>query len=379
MPVKQCRVCKNDFFETPLLTQVNMPKSAQYLPGEKELETDKGVDLLIYQCSGCGLVQLSNDPVPYYKEVIRAASFSEEVINFRRKQFKKIITKYDLRHNKFIELGSGCGDYLAVLQEIGVDCYGLEYSKESVSHCLKNGLKVFRGFVENSKYKIDKSPYNFFYILNFLEHLPDPNSMMSGIYYNLTDDGLGLVEVPNFNMILRNNLFSEFIPDHLLYFTKETLILLLNQNGFDILECNEERNEYVISVIVRKRKRIEISNLKKNQDHIENDIANFINQFGNRKVAIWGAGHQALAIISLLNLSDKIKYVIDSATFKQNKYTPATHVKIVPPETLNSDKVEAIIIMAAAYSDEVMKIIRQKFDKNINVAILRNFGLEIFL
>lgn len=94
-------------------------------------------------------------------------------------------------------------------------------------------------------------------------------------------------------------------------------------------------------------------------------------------MAIWGAGHQALAIISLMNLADKIKYVVDSASFKQSKYTPATHIPIVSPEALDPDPVDAVIVMAASYSDEVAKIIRQKFDRNINVSILRDFGLEV--
>jgi len=85
----------------------------------------------------------------------------------------------------------------------------------------------------------------------------------------------------------------------------------------------------------------------------------------------------ALAIISLINLADKIKYVVDSAPFKQGKYTPATHLPIVAPDTLISDPVDAVIVMAAGYSDEVVRIIRQKFDRNINIAILRDFGLEV--
>ena len=93
-------------------------------------------------------------------------------------------------------------------------------------------------------------------------------------------------------------------------------------------------------------------------------------------VAVWGAGHQALAIISLMNLSDKIKYVVDSAPFKQNKFTPATHIPIVSPEQLITEPVDAIIVMAASYSSEVVKIIQQNFDRNINVSILKDFGLE---
>ncbi len=89
----------------------------------------------------------------------------------------------------------------------------------------------------------------------------------------------------------------------------------------------------------------------------------------------WASG---LAVISLMDLAGKIKYVVDSATFKQGKYTPATHVPIVSPDALDSDPVDAIIVMAASYSDEVARIIRQKFDKNINIAILRDFGLKGF-
>jgi hypothetical protein len=39
--------------------------------------------------------------------------------------------------------------------------------------------------------------------------------------------------------------------------------------------------------------------------------------------------------------------------------------------------VDAVMVMAASYSDEVAKIIRQKYDGKIKVAILRDFGLEV--
>ena len=140
------------------------------------------------------------------------------------------------------------------MQQFGVDAYGLEHSEESVMQCIKNGLKVSRGFVESSNYRINHVPFDAFYMLNFLEHLPDPNSTLRGIFNNLTDDAVGLVEVPNFDMILRNKLFSEFIGDHLFYFTKETLSSTLKQNGFEIIECNEVWHDYIISAIVKKGK-----------------------------------------------------------------------------------------------------------------------------
>jgi len=70
--------------------------------------------------------------------------------------------------------------------------------------------------------------------------------------------------------------------------------------------------------------------------------------------------------------------VIDSALFKQGKFTPATHIPIVDPENLRSNPVSAVIVIAGSYSDEVSKILRDKYDRNISIAIVRDFGLEIF-
>jgi len=376
MPINKCRVCGNKFFEEPLLRYENMPRAAQFLPDARSLKNDKGVTLEVCQCSACGLVQLNNDPVPYYKEVIRAAAFSEEMKDFRRKQFADFVQKFSLAGKKVIEIGCGRGEYLALMKQFGVDAYGLEYSEGSVKQCVKDGLKVSKGFIQGSTDRLNDAPFDAFFILNFLEHLPAPNSTLRGIYNNLTDDAVGLVEVPNFDMILRNKLFSEFICDHLFYFTKETLNTTLRLSGFEIIECNEAWHEYIISAIVKKRSKLDLSHFYKHQTKLKNEIEEYIRRFKDKKVAIWGAGHQALAIISLINLAGKIRYVVDSATFKQAKFTPATHIPIVSPDELDSDPVDAVIVMAASYSDEVARIVREKYDRNISISILRDFGLE---
>ena len=356
---------------------MNMPSVAQFLPDLESLESDKGIDLEVCQCSGCGLVQLSNDPVPYFREVIRAAAVSEEMKGFRTVQFNKFIDRFSLKGKKVIEIGCGCGEYLSLLHHCGTDAYGLEQSRESVENCLTNELKVSKGFIEKSDFRMDHSPFHGFIILNFLEHLPNVNTVLRGISNNLTDNAVGLVEVPNFDMILKNNLFSEFTSDHLFYFTRDTLITTLKLNGFEILECNEVWHDYIISAVVKKRVKLNLEKFYNHQLKLKREIEEYLNQSGKNKIAIWGAGHQALAIISLMDLANSVKYVVDSALFKQNKYTPATHIPIVPPETLESDPVDTVIIMAASYSDEISRIIRQKFDKNLRVFILRDHGLEI--
>ena len=375
---KTCRVCGNRFYEEPVLTFDNMPKAAQYLPDVESLNEDWGVHIGIFQCSCCGLVQLDSAPVPYYKEVIRASAFSAEMQEFRRIQFTEFVQKYHLKYKKIIEIGCGHGEYLTIMQQCGVSAYGLEYGDDSVKYCIRNGLKVSKGFVHNSHQNLRNAKFDAFFIMNFLEHLPDPNSFLKGIAYNLVDGGIGLVEVPNFDMIIRNQLFSEFIPDHLFYFTKDTLCTTLHQNGFDILNCEEIWHDYIISAIVKKRDKLNLDQFAETQTNLKNKLDVYIGRFPDKKVAIWGAGHQALSIISQLQLSGKIQYVIDSAIFKQGKFTPVTHIPIVSPDTLNSNPVDAVIVMTAGYSDEVVSIIHKQYNKHkLSIATLKGSILEI--
>ncbi len=368
-----CRVC-NSKLEL-LLKYDNMPKAAQNFPNADDLNDECGEDLRVCECVSCGLVQLDNEPVPYYKEVIRASAFSEEMRQFRSNQFKEFVKKYSLKNKKVIEIGCGKGEFVSLMRDAGTNAYGIEYSPESVEECRKSGLNVTKHYIEDSKERLPNSPYDCFFIMNFFEHLPDPNSVLRALHNSLSDDGLGLIEVPNFDMIIRNNLFSEFISDHLFYFSKDTLRLTLERNGFEIVECEEVWHDYIISAVVRKRKRTSLKTFQDQQVKIKNEIHKFIDNYGSKKIAVYGAGHQALAIMSLTNMGNRVKYVVDDAPFKQNKYTPATHVPIVPESRLEEDPVDAIIVMAASYSDEVARKLEKKY-KHIDYAILRDFGLE---
>jgi SAM-dependent methyltransferase len=353
-----------------------MPKAAQKFPDAAALAGEAGVYLEVCQCAGCGLVQLSNEPVPYYREVIRASAVSDVLRGFKTKQFAGFIEKYSLIGKKIIEIGCGHGEFLSLLRPFDVLACGLEHSESAVADCVKNGLRVSCGYPDQNTGALANGPFDAFLLLMFLEHMPDPNAALRTIHGNLADNAVGLVEVPNFDMVLRQKLFSEFIGDHLLYFTGETLRITLQLNGFDVVETSEVRDEYVISAVVRKRGRLDISSFQGCQEKIKTDLNTYLSRFAAKRVAIWGAGHQALAVMALTGIADRIRYVVDSAPFKQGKYTPATHLPILPPEALRSDPVDAVIVMAAGYSDEVVGLLRKQFPSAMQVSVLRESHLE---
>ena len=375
--INQCRVCRGSFLFPALLEYPNSPRSAQGFL-EKLEDADDVVDLKIYQCQQCGLVQHDLKPVDYYKDVIRAIAYSEEMGRFREKQLAEWIQKFNLKDKKILEIGSGQGEYLELLLKAGCkNVYGVENSKESVEIAKNKGLNIQQGYLSNDYQNSWAEIFDAFVTFNFMEHWPDISSSLHSLQSFLDEGAVGLVEVPNFDFMLKNGMYSEFTTDHIFYFTEKTLRTVLETHGFDVIEINSIWHDYILSAQVKKRPALNMTSFTAKQNKIVSEIRNFVSKFKKNEVIIWGAGHQALAVISIANLALKVSHVVDSAKFKQNKYTPGTHLLIKDPQSIYEDLPKAAIIMAAAYSDEVAKTLKNQYPEVKNIAILREDGLEV--
>ena len=376
--MKRCIACGAPLWETPLLTLDNMPASAQHMPDAQGVKEDRGLTLDLCQCMGCGLVQFDCEPVDYYRDVIRAGGFSKTMVELRRYQYKHLIDSYHLEGKKFIEVGCGQGEFLKVLSEFPVEVHGIEHDPHLVELARAQGLDVTEGFTETEDTRFAGGLYDVFLSFNFLEHQPNPGVMLQSIYRNLTPEGMGLVTVPSFEYIMEHNGYYELIRDHLAYYTFETLTPLLERNGFQVEEC-EVINRDTLSVIVRKRPQMDTENLLECYVNLKREMETYMKYLDawDKKVAIWGASHQGFTLAATTKLGEKARYIIDSAPFKQAKFAPASHLPIVGPDHFHEHPVDAIIITAPGYTDEIAASIRQKFGTAVEIRAMRSNHLEM--
>ena len=376
--MKRCIACGAPLWETPLLTLDNMPASAQHMPDAQGVKEDRGLTLDLCQCMGCGLVQFDCEPVDYYRDVIRAGGFSKTMVELRRYQYKHLIDSYHLEGKKFIEVGCGQGEFLKVLSEFPVEVHGIEHDPHLVALARERGLDVTEGFTETEDTRFAGGLYDVFLSFNFLEHQPDPSTMLQAIYRNLEDDAMGLITVPSFEYIMDHNSYYELIRDHLAYYTFETLTPLLERNGFQVEEC-EVINRDTLSVIVRKRPQMDTENLLECYVNLKREMETYMKYLDawDKKVAIWGASHQGFTLAATTKLGEKARYIIDSAPFKQGKFAPASHLPIVGPDHFHEHPVDAIIITAPGYTDEIAASIRQKFGTAVEIRAMRSNHLEM--
>ncbi|MBT6053597.1 MAG: methyltransferase domain-containing protein [Lentimicrobiaceae bacterium] len=376
MSLDCCRLCHCELFPEPIMQLNGMPKAAQYYPTKEEFVEDKGINLEIFQCSACGLVQLNIGPVEYYKEVITAASFSEKTRLSRLQQMQGFVEKFELHGKKVIEVGSGKGNMLEILEEAGLKSFGIEASSESVAIGQSAGRNMINGFLEDIDI-ISDGPFDAFVSLNYLEHLPGPGEIIQSIYRNTTSNAVGYVTVPNLDYLLKAKCFYEFVADHLSYFTQSTLRYTFEKNGFDVLECCTINEDNDIAAIVKKKEILDISEqfseVKELIRNLQQIVAGYKSQ--NKKVAVWGAGHRTLALLALSKL-DNIQYVVDSAKFKQGRFTPVLHLNIVSPEHLKEEHVDLVIVMVPGlYPGEVLKTLKQ-MNVGVDIAILRGNQID---
>ncbi len=354
----RCRLCRQPLAIADAISIGPFPKAAQYYPEPDEFAADQGVVLQITECPGCGLTQLMNEPVDYFKQVITAASLSPVVREQRLALFKQLRKEFT-EQPRAMEIGCASGENLPLLREAGYVASGIEFSPPqieafSMPEGVANRYLLDVGSEEHGQYDLLIS-------FNYLEHQPDARTFLQKCRALLADDGKLLLTVPNLDFLLASQSAHEFVADHLVYFTADSLETALRLTGFSLIDIQIINNQYDIQIIAQKRSVGAIASSKLALDALVARFNETLRNFTDRgqKVAVWGAGHRTLALLSLSEYH-RIECIIDSAKFKHHKFAPISHLRILPPETLLTPgcNIDVVLVMVPGiYPKEVIATI----------------------
>lgn len=374
--MKNCILCSSELSRVPFLSLPHMPSCAQHLPGVEALSNDRGIDLNLHQCPACGLVQLDCPPVDYYKDVIRSGGGTSTMLALRKDEYGRFIKLGNLRGKRIIEVGCGQGEFLEMLNGFPVTGIGIENDPSLAAKAVAKGLDVRVDFASTANHVISGGPFDAFMQFNFIEHQPHPNEMVQCIANNLVDGGYGLVTAPSFEYI-QGDCVYEIMRDHIAYYTVGTLGFLFQKNGFDIISSSIV-NRDTIELIVRKRPVLSAANFRTNYQDIRRELNSFVKSATENgdSLAIWGASHQCFTAASFLDDPPPIRYIIDSAPFKQGKFSPTSHIPIVGPDHFKNDPVTGILILAPGYTDEIAARIRTDFGNSVMLYAMRSDTIE---
>ena len=192
----------------------------------------------LVKCQECSLVFIEKKPTSeeinsfYEKEYSITNYFSP----ITKKRFGKLLDQFEpfRKTNRILDTGCGHGFFLEVAKEKGWEVFGTELSDKAIKDCESKGIQMLKGSLTDDSFE-----ENFFDIIisiEFLEHISHPVQYASQIKRLLRPGGQVYITTPNFNSLLRYKLKSEYdvisYPNHLTYFTTNTLKRLFENQGF---------------------------------------------------------------------------------------------------------------------------------------------------
>jgi SAM-dependent methyltransferase len=206
----------------------------------------------ILRCKECGLGATDTggrfDAESYYNEGYFHGAYVDGYSNYTsseavlRAEFRKLLRrcrKLGPRHGRLLEIGCAYGYLLEEAVE-WYSCTGLELCPEAVASCRRRGLDVAEGqltqeFVEGA------GSFDVIAMLDVIEHLPEPAETLARAAAATRPGGLLVITTGDWNSLLSRVLGSRWRlmtpPQHLYFFSRRTLIRLVEKAGFTVVEA----------------------------------------------------------------------------------------------------------------------------------------------
>jgi SAM-dependent methyltransferase len=229
---------------------------------------------------------------------------------FHNEKYDVVEDILDHRARTVLDIGSGLGCFLNVGKKRGWDCIGIEPSKDSAKYARKNFKLNISEIFLSSETADQISKHDFIHSQEVIEHLSDPFEMLNIIHALLKPKGIVCISCPNdFNPLqkIANNLVENkdwwvAPPEHLNYFSIDSLSNLLSKCGFEVfhktstfpLELfilmgdNYIGNDNIGSIIHKKRMILEENLLNHNQENLRRELYQSLSSLNlGREIAVF--------------------------------------------------------------------------------------------
>jgi SAM-dependent methyltransferase len=159
-------------------------------------------------------------------------------LTFRR--FLEVLKREGMTSGRLLEIGSGYGYFLAEARDFFDDLYGIELSPEAAKHAQRlSGATVYAG--DLSALSPELRGLDIIVAINVIEHVYEPVKFLLSLRGRLREGGRIIIATPDMGSfwytILRKRWPSFKIPEHVAFYTEDTLTRLLHEVGL----CHTKR------------------------------------------------------------------------------------------------------------------------------------------
>tara|TARA_B100000900_G_scaffold413217_1_gene436736 strand:+ start:2220 stop:3416 length:1197 start_codon:yes stop_codon:yes gene_type:complete len=379
-----CKVTKKKL--KPFMSFGKMPIANGFLK-KKEFKKEHFFKMEVGFSKDISLFQLNDHPKPkmmFNKNYPFFTGSSKGMIAHFKEYANWVKTKY-LKNKKIImEIGSNDGTFLQNFKNDKITSIGIEPSFNVAKLAKNNGIETKNCFFNYKNMKKLKKFHNKTDIIcaaNAICHIPDIPNLIKSVNLLLNKKGLFIFEEPYLGSMYEKTSYDQIYDEHIFMFSVSSVKKIFGLYNFELINVLPQKTHggsmrYVVGrskehrisksvsklLTIEKRKKIDsiegCTRFKRKCETSKMKLRKKI--FGilkkGKKIAGYAATSKSTTILNYCKINkNHIDFICDTTPNKINKFSPGTHIPIVPIAHFRKNIPEYTFLFAWNHKKEIFK------------------------
>ena len=368
----------------PFMSFGKMPLANGFL-NKDEFKSEYFFEMKVGFSEDLSLFQLNDHPKPekMFNKNYPFYTGSSELMKLHFKKYADWIkTEFLQSNSKLIEIGSNDGTFLSNFKNSSIDFVGFEPAENVATRAKENNIKTINGFFNSANIRILKNYINNTDIIcasNVICHIPDLKNLILSINELLSKKGLFIFEEPYMGSMFEKVSYDQIYDEHIFIFSINSVKKIFDLYNFELIDVLPQtthggsmryvisrKNEHAINQRVTEGLFVENKNnldnlesclvFKKNCEKSKEKITSKLKKFINdgKKICGYAATSKSSTILNYCNLDKSIiNFICDTTKEKIGKFSPGTHIPIVPVSYFHENPSDIAYLFAWNHREEI--------------------------
>ncbi len=352
-----CRICDSNNLE-PVIDLGEQPWCNNFLKRE-EVGREPFYPLRVLFCHECHTSQLD---FTVKKEIMFGDhTYLSGVTKSLSEHFRNIALEVDQRFfagqtgKSVLDIGSNDGTQLKHFQALGYEVLGVESSKTTARIANEAGVPTLNAFFNEDAIEAIGKQFDVFNASGVFFHLEELHSVCEAIKRGLKENGVFVVQFLYMKSIIENLAFDQIYHEHLLYYTLETIEVLLNRHGLSMFDAYLApiHGGSIIGYIGHQGSRKDTERLSEMRDderaskvntfeayrefdrrirRMKLDNLDYLNtaKAAGKRVYGFGAPVKGNTLLNYFGVGpDLIQYLVEKNELRRGLYSPGMHIPLL--------------------------------------------------
>jgi SAM-dependent methyltransferase len=378
------------------------PLCESFLPASHLEEMEPFYPLHVRVCDRCWLAQIpSFVPVAeIFTEYAYFSSYSTAWVEHARTYVEAMRARLSLGEGDLVvELASNDGYLLQHFAGTGVDVLGIDPAANVAEAAERRGVPTLVAFFgEQIARELAAEGRRAALVAgnNVLAQVPDINDFVAGVKVLLRPGGTATFEFPHLLRLLDGLQYDTIYHEHYSYFSLLTINEIFAAHGLAVVDVEElwthggslrvffRHAEELPAVepavgALLARERARGLDTRAAYESFEADVMESKRALldllirlrrDGRRVAGYGAPGKGNTLLNYCGIrTDLVEFTVDRNPYKHGRYTPGTHIPILPPEHLAEARPDVILILPWNLVGEISEQLAYTADWGAKLAI----------